>query len=104
MAAARQRIVDGAWDRKYFATLLAGQACRDERAAAYRSFYDQSAQREARDDAVAAWEIVLQRWSADWKFADQGTSRGDVARQLGVAARIHRVQTRTTHRNCHAIA
>ena len=79
VAAARERIVNRARNRKHLAAVVERTACRDQRAAAPRRLHDQRAERKPGDDAIASRKV---------RPSDRGTD-GDLGHQRAPIRPVH---------------
>src|SRR5215467_7990166 len=77
VASARERMMDRARNREHVAPLVARRAGRDQRARTQARFDDERAEREARDDPVAARKVVLASRRARRELADERAARLD---------------------------
>ena len=89
-----ERRVDRAWNREYFAALLARPARGDQRARRQRRLDDEHASRKAADKPVAARKIFLARRRARNEFGQDATGLRDAPREIAVACRINAIGAR----------
>ena len=97
MAAARERTVDGARDRKHLAPGFPRQARGDERAAVARGLDHQRAERKPADDAVAPREVLTQRRGAWRELRHQRAADPDTRREALVLLRIDAIEAGAAH-------
>jgi hypothetical protein len=99
VTATRQRAVDRAGNRKHLASLLGREPRGDERSARQRCLDDERPHREPADDAIAAREVLGERWHAGRKLGDERAVRGDLARERCVFAGIDAIGATALHRD-----
>ena len=99
MAALGERRVDRTGNRKHVASCVGGNAGRDQRARAHRRFDHQHAACKPRDDAVATWEVVRDRRSAQRELGNHDAFGANPMRQRAIAGRIDRVDPGADHRD-----
>src|SRR2546430_2483737 len=97
VAAARDRTVDRARDRKHLAPGFRRQARGDERAAVARGLDHQRAEREAADDAVAPREVLTERCGAWRELRHQRAADPNTRREALVLLRIDAIEAGAAH-------
>ena len=93
------RVERGAGHREHFAALLAGKPRGDQRAGAARRLHDHHADREARDQPVAARKVARARLPGERHFRDGGAFGEHRFQQIGVLGRIDALMAAGEHRD-----
>ena len=84
---------------EHLASLLAGEAGRDERAGSLGGRHDKHADADARDQPVAARKILRPRRMAGCSFADEKAALPDRVLEHRVLGRVDHIETAGDHRN-----
>src|SRR5882672_1741048 len=94
-----ERRVNRAGNGKHFPALLSSEARRDERAAIRRGLHYQAAEREAADQAVAAWKMGGEWTRAEREFGHQRATIGEFVRQCAMAGGVDDIYAGSEHRD-----
>ena len=95
----RARIERRAGHRKHFAALFAGKPRGDQRAGAARRFHDHHADRQSRDQPVAARKVARARFPGERHFRNASAFGEDRFQQIAVLGRIDAVMAAGQHRD-----
>src|SRR5690349_4815859 len=97
MTAARERMMDRTRNREHVAALIARITRGDQRARAESRFDDERAERESRDDSIAAREVVGAARRARRELADERAAGLDARSELAMPRRKHDVGSGAEH-------